>query len=320
MEYAENAFEAAIEVEDADLAAQTAGGLYATYAITGEFSRIVETAPKVLDLLEKARRESASIGGINMYSQLLAYYGFAMGWLGNFEEAEALFEKGLRFAREIDDLFGLTVIEMQYGFISNVKGDGREAIAHLQNSIRYCEEAQLVVFAGYLRSVLGWGHYLLGELETARKQAEAALEMGSEAMPFQQVHVLWVLGMVHFELGDLMSAQRWMEEVLKSSQELAQRQGEAWIWTWLGRIVGKADPLQSHTAEEYMLHGIKMLQERKLKPVCFRGYLYLGELYADMGQREKALDTLKKAEGAFQEMGMDYWLRRTQEVLKRVQG
>jgi N6-adenosine-specific RNA methylase IME4 len=27
----------------------------------------------------------------------------------------------------------------------------------------------------------------------------------------------------------------------------------------------------------------------------------------------------EKAQGAFQEMGMDYWLRRTQEVLERVQ-
>jgi len=37
------------------------------------------------------------------------------------------------------------------------------------------------------------------------------------------------------------------------------------------------------------------------------GYLFLGELYADRGQGEKA-----------QEMGMDYWLARTQEVLGRL--
>ena len=50
------------------------------------------------------------------------------------------------------------------------------------------------------------------------------------------------------------------------------------------------------------------------------GYLYLGELYADTGRREKAIETLKKAEGAFKEMGMDYWVRRTQDVLERVEG
>ena len=44
------------------------------------------------------------------------------------------------------------------------------------------------------------------------------------------------------------------------------------------------------------------------------------ELYADTGQREKAFETLNRAEGMVQEMGMDYWQRRTQEVLERVEG
>ncbi len=50
-----------------------------------------------------------------------------------------------------------------------------------------------------------------------------------------------------------------------------------------------------------------------------RGRLFLGELYADTGQTEKALETLKKAEAEFKDMGMDYWLRKTQEVLARVE-
>jgi hypothetical protein len=34
-------------------------------------------------------------------------------------------------------------------------------------------------------------------------------------------------------------------------------------------------------------------------------------LYANADQKEKALETLKKAETMFQEMGMDYWLAET---------
>jgi len=44
----------------------------------------------------------------------------------------------------------------------------------------------------------------------------------------------------------------------------------------------------------------------------------LGELYEGTGQNEKALENLKKAEGMFQEMGMDYWLGKTHEVLGRL--
>jgi hypothetical protein len=36
------------------------------------------------------------------------------------------------------------------------------------------------------------------------------------------------------------------------------------------------------------------------------------------GEKEKAMDNLKKAEGMFQEMGMNYWLDRTRTLLERV--
>ena len=35
-----------------------------------------------------------------------------------------------------------------------------------------------------------------------------------------------------------------------------------------------------------------------------------------MGHKDEALETLKKAEGAFREMGMYYWMRRKQSVLE----
>ena len=41
----------------------------------------------------------------------------------------------------------------------------------------------------------------------------------------------------------------------------------------------------------------------------------MGELYLNTGEKEKAGDNLKKAEGMFREMGMDYWLGKAQELL-----
>ena len=63
-----------------------------------------------------------------------------------------------------------------------------------------------------------------------------------------------------------------------------------------------------------------MLEELKVKPYQAEGYLYLGELYADTGQKEKALETLNKAEGMFRQMGMDYWVARTEKVLEKLKG
>ncbi len=44
----------------------------------------------------------------------------------------------------------------------------------------------------------------------------------------------------------------------------------------------------------------------------------MGVLYADIGQKDKALENLKKADGMFRGMGMDYYLAKTQEVLARL--
>ena len=89
-------------------------------------------------------------------------------------------------------------------------------------------------------------------------------------------------------------------------------------WTILGRVLGKKEPNKMDEAEKYILQGIKILEESKVQPWVGTGYLYLGELYADMGQKEKALENLNKAEKMFQDMEMDYYLAKTQEVLKKV--
>jgi tetratricopeptide (TPR) repeat protein len=83
----------------------------------------------------------------------------------------------------------------------------------------------------------------------------------------------------------------------------------------IGRISGRTATPQIHEAEEYIWQGMNIFDELKLRPEYARGYFYLGELYANAGLKEKALENLKKAETMFQEMGMDYWLVETRKVL-----
>jgi hypothetical protein len=44
----------------------------------------------------------------------------------------------------------------------------------------------------------------------------------------------------------------------------------------------------------------------------------LGELDLNTGKTEKAIENLKRAEGMFLKMGMDYWLGKAQGVLGAV--
>ena len=105
---------------------------------------------------------------------------------------------------------------------------------------------------------------------------------------------------------------------MELSQDCDEKHFEGISKIWLGRILGRAKRSEVSKVTQQIYEGIKILDELKIKPYSAQGYLFLGELYADRGEKTKALENLKKAEGMFQEMGMGYWQTRTQEILGRL--
>jgi len=320
IKYTEGPFREAEKIQDIELMAPIACELCTSYQFAGQHSRTIDVAPKVLALLEKTQRERDFFGTRwNVYSGLCAHCLYAFGMLGNFEEEKVLYEKGLHFAHEVHSLYALAALELLYGRSFNIGGNGKNAIDHLQESIRYTEEAQAVVLSSIAWAELGYGYYLLGELETSQKYIEKGIKiLIDKDLIFVLSFQFCLLSMVHFDSGDLKNAKNCVREALRLSQNHNAKDTEGISKIWLGRILVKAETSQAGKWEEHILQGIKICNELKIKPFSAQGYLFLGELHADTGQREKALANLKKAEGMFQEMGMDYWLAQTQEVLGRL--
>ena len=80
----------------------------------------------------------------------------------------------------------------------------------------------------------------------------------------------------------------------------------------------KSDPAQIDKAEESIVKGLNFFEELRLKCFYPLGCLFLGEVYADAGQKDKALEALKKAESMSEEMDIDYILIKTKEVTERL--
>jgi len=320
MKYTEKCFQEAQAIQDLELMAPAAVDLCVSYTATGEFKKIIDLAPKVLDLLERTQRESELFGKpFIIYPTLCTYYGLSMAYVGNFEEGEALCERGLRFAIESNHLASLGYAEFVYAVLFYLKGDGESAVDHAKNSIGYSEEAQFVGILGHAWFGLGAGYYLLGDREAARNHIEKAIKIHSDAgLPFNLSLFLGLLSMVHFDSGNLKNSQSCAEKAVELSQGNNEKSNEGSSRIFLGRILGKRDPSQSDKAEESILQGIKILDELKIKPYSAQGYLFLGEFYVGTGQREKALENLKKAEGMFKEMGTDYWLAKPREILGKL--
>ena len=316
--YGEQCFKEAEKIQNIELMAPMACDLCAAYIFLGEFLKLVDMVPKVLAFLEKTQRKSDFFGSrFNVYTALCTYCGYALGMLGDFEEGKAFCEKGLPYSLEVNDLYGLGWSKLIYGCLFFNMGDGENTIEQLQESIRYLEKGQGVLLLGWAWTTLGAGYFFLGDLETALKHIEKGRKIhNDQGMSFYRSLHYWLLSEVYFASGDLKNAQSSIEEALKLSQKNKEKHMEGMSWELLGSILGKTDISQRLKAEEYILKGIKILEELGVKPWASQGYLFLGELYADTGQKEKALEHLKKTKERFQEMGMHYWLAKTDEVLE----
>jgi tetratricopeptide (TPR) repeat protein len=174
----------------------------------------------------------------------------------------------------------------------------------------------LPFFVAVSRLFLGIGYYGLGELDAARKHFEKGYAGQREiSVSFAISLYPAYLSRVHLDLADMAKAQRYAEEALELSIKANSLSGEGFSRICLGRIFGISKSSKTDIAESYILQGIEILEELKLRPNISNGYLFLGELYADSGEHNKALKWLKEAEAEFQDMGMNYDLSFTKSLI-----
>jgi tetratricopeptide (TPR) repeat protein len=199
------------------------------------------------------------------------------------------------------------------------RGNGQEAIGHLQNAAKAAEEAQVLAILPMVWAGVSWGYYLLADFEASRLYARRSIDTQSTiGVGFYSCVPYRMLGMICLDSGDLVNAQHFCVEALNLARKNRERDTEAWVLQGLGRVLGAGDKSQHQMAEEHILESISILSGLGKRPSFAEGYFYLGDLYIATGQREKALETLKKAQGMFQEMGMDYWLSRTEKALEKL--
>ena len=80
IEYSEKSFQVAQRIGDIELLGTVANDLSPSYIIAGQFLKILEIAPDLIDLIERRGKEHESFGtDKNLYSFLNVLYGWSMG-------------------------------------------------------------------------------------------------------------------------------------------------------------------------------------------------------------------------------------------------
>jgi class 3 adenylate cyclase/tetratricopeptide (TPR) repeat protein len=318
MKYEEDSFGEAEKLQDSEMIVRIGANLCISYDYAGEYRKIVQIAPRIMALLERTSEMFEFLGSpVDLRPGLHGLYGHALGYIGKFAQGEEVCEKALSLAQEGDNLYTMGYVEFFYGCMFVPKGDGENAVKHLQRSVEYFEKLQAYVVLPVTLSLLGMGYYLRGDPGKALGLLEKGLKMRNytEVPGFLSLQHL-TLSSAHLGLGNLHEARVHAERALHLGQTNHERYCEGISWIQLGRTAGKMEKSSIEKAEEYILKGMKILGELETKPAYAQGCLSLGGLYAEAGQKEKALESLKKAEAMFQEMGMEFWLAQTKKLLE----
>jgi tetratricopeptide (TPR) repeat protein len=320
LRYAESAFEKASKIQSIDLIAPVGLNLCNTYHCRGYLDKIVDMAPDIIKLIEKEKKESDFFTmPMNVHSTFYGYLGYSLGALGDFEKGEPFCEKGLQYALQLGDPRSIAYAELWYGIFLNYKGAGEIAVGHWEKCIKYCEETNWIFALAVAWAGLGLAITYSGDPQTGIVYIQKGLKIQSSTglKPFLSWYY-WSLGIANFEFDDLKNSLDCFTKAIEIACDNSEKIWEGLSRIWLGRILAKLDPSQIDTSKESILKGINLLEELKLKSSYPIGYLFLGEIYADSRQNDKALRTLKKAESLYEKMGMDFYLVKTKEVLERL--
>jgi class 3 adenylate cyclase/tetratricopeptide (TPR) repeat protein len=319
-EYLESCSEHPELIQDIDFTVTNGMDLCISSIVLGDYKRILRIAPTIIGLIENSQTQAEfHERPYNPYAFILALWGIAEGTRGHFDEGEKLFKKGLSFAEEINHRATLGAVQNFYGSMLVYKGDGSRAIRILKKAIKDLEESQTFLMLGSSWTYLGYAHWLTGEYRTALEFSEKGIKIQTDlGLSFLRSLSHLFCSQSHFSLGNLKEAKMQAEQALQLSLANNEKHMQGMSRIWLGRVLAKADPGQIEAAEGPIRQGISRFEEWGMPPTYGWGYLWLGEVYAELGRQEEARENLNKAEALFREMGMDFWLAKAQEGLAKL--
>jgi tetratricopeptide (TPR) repeat protein len=316
--YLDNCLRHIEHIKEIKIIASIVFDICVSYFIRGEYFKILDIIPKVLALIEKTDTKLEFFGKpSNCYSMFHAWYGFCLGACGEFTKGKQFLDKSLSLSLSLNHPYTIGMVECFHGWYFSMMGDGKNCIKHAQNSIKNLKKANAYIYLHMAWTFSGVGHYYLGDLDTCLEHIKKGLEIHSDLglTFFESFHHAY-LSMAYLETGDIEKTRNHAEHALKVSRENVEKNNEAHSKIMLARAILKSDKSEFNQAKGQIMDALKILDEFKIKPIYAVGLYFLGETYADVGQKETAEENLKKAETEFKKMDMAYWLGRTYEAMR----
>jgi class 3 adenylate cyclase/tetratricopeptide (TPR) repeat protein len=276
---------------------------------------------------ELFRWNIASLGGERAYDrfgiaglpsvQSRTFLAQCLADLGEFAEAVAVAEEGLKVAETADHPLSRVWAHLGVGHVQLRHGNARRAISVLERGLGVVEVASIPQLFPAIAGPLGAAYVLAGRLADAVASLEQAVARGARMKRTggQSPLLAW-LGEAYLSLERFDEAARVAHEASDLARDCRQRGNEAWAYRLLGEVASRATSSEAEAAEVNYGRAIALASELGMRPLVAHCHLGLGKLYRRSGDRLKAKEHLTTAATMYREMDMGFWFAQAEAEVK----
>jgi tetratricopeptide (TPR) repeat protein len=247
------------------------------------------------------RAQYPAVTARNMLTQCLAE-------LGDFPQASALAEEGIRMAEELQQPASLLAGHEGACYLLLRQGRFHDAIPRLERSLARWNTSDVV--SGYHRTAgaLGYAYAMTERWVEAFPLLEQAVERAQRVERVNERRFLGYLAEAYLHAGRMREAHVTAARPLDVARGRGERGAEAWALRLLGEIAAQQAPPEIEQAAHHYQQALAVAEALGMRPLqahCHRG---LGILSHRTGQQEQARAELSAAIDLDRAMDMTFWL------------
>jgi len=246
------------------------------------------------------------------------YLAAVLADLGDFVNALAVGEEGLRIAQSIGHPYSEMYARWGIGYSHLCHGDFAAAIRVLEPGLASCRAAATRFMLPFIAGSLGSAYLWSGRAVDAVPLLEEAVE-AITAMQMLGLRSLFItfLAEAYLVLGQGAKAREQAEQALALARDHEQRGREAWSLKLLGDIHSQT-PAEAEQEDHAYRQALALANKLGMRPLVAHCHFGMAKLDRRRSKQEEARAHLATSITLYAEMDMQFWLGQAQAEMREL--
>jgi len=256
-------------------------------------------------LLARGTAQMRRLGNKTEEATAAGFAAFALGLMGQFDQALGYADHGLELAQEIKNPFAAAAVFLNRAVVHGERGDWPLAFSDFENARRIAEEIGDLFRVYVAKCFEGHVRTMSGHPGPGRRLIEESLALGEQlGTPFVLARQKSFLAAALLALGQADAVPALCHEAIRLGEATEDRFPQGHAHRTLAEMRLRTDPTDRAEGERLMERAIDILQGLGTRPELARTYVRYARCLLDLGDRDRALALLDSAAALSREMTM----------------